>query len=163
MKATIKPPHLPSNITSFTTAIPDNKVVGNTRYENLALSGEDWSEQTASGVVFDECHFQRMNLCGLQLPDLGLSDVLFGECDVANATWPNATLTRVEMVGCRLLGLRANEADVQHLVVKDCNLSLAQFRFATFKWVRFEHCNLHGADFHMARVGIVFNATHRAR
>ncbi len=49
------------------------------------------------------------------------------------------------------------EAHAGSTLWRECNLSLAQFRFATFKNARFENCNLRGADFLEADLrGVVF-------
>jgi uncharacterized protein YjbI with pentapeptide repeats len=157
MKTTIRPPQLPRDAASFAVGLPEGRLRGNRRYENLILADGDCSEQSAARVTFDECRFERTKFCGAQLPGLTVSDVVFEECDVANAVWTGVTLTRVEMSGCRLLGLRANEADIQHLVVRRGTASLAQFRFAIFQAVRFEECNLRGVDFQGADLrGVIF-------
>jgi uncharacterized protein YjbI with pentapeptide repeats len=51
----------------------------------------------------------------------------------------------------------ANEATLRDVLFRDCDLRLAQFRFARCKAVRFEGCTLREADFHGADLsGVVF-------
>ena len=158
MKNSIKPPQMQSDIDLFAKTISKDQIQCNTRYEHVALIEQNYSGQIAIGSAFDECRFERTSFRNAQLEELRLTDVSLEECDLANAIWLKTTLTRVEMVDCRLLGFRANEADVQHMVFRNCNISLAQFRFAKFKSVRFEKCNLQNADFYQSDLrGVIFD------
>ena len=156
-KEAIKSPRLPGKAISDGGSLPTDQICADASYANLKVSGQNYVKQVAGHVVFTRCHFQSVNFDRVQLPSLDLSDARFDECDLANADWRKVILDRVEFVGCRLLGLRANEAHFKNTVIQECNASLAQFRFTTFKAVRFENCNLRGADFQEADLrGVVF-------
>jgi len=101
----------------------------------------------AVGVTIEACHLIRVGLAGAILTGVRVEDTRLETCDLANADLYKADLLRVEWRDCRLTGLAANEARIEHAVFAGCHAHLAQFRFARFKHARFVDCNLHEADF----------------
>ena len=91
---------------------------------NVRLTGAELGESSISDVVFTDC---RLDLVGLRnaalervifrdcrmdecdLYNARLSDVLFERCTLREATFSGVTLTRVELRGCDLAGLRGAE------------------------------------------------------
>lgn len=132
------------------TSLASGQIDKNAKYFQLSIGGDNYSGQRAFNVVLDECSFRLTNLSGTQFSRFQAGDVIFDGCDLANAAWEEAAWTRVELLGCRLLGFKSNEADLQDVTFSDCNVSLAQFRFARCKAVRFENCDLQNADFYQA-------------
>lgn len=132
------------------TSLSGGQIDKNAKYFQLLIGGDNYSGQRAFSVVLDECSFSLTNLSGTQFSRFQAGDVIFDGCDLANAAWEEAAWTRVELLGCRLLGFKSNEADLQDVTFADCNVSLAQFRFARCKAVRFENCDLQSADFYQA-------------
>lgn len=101
--------------------------------------------------------FQAARLGAVSWSRAHFEDAIWRECDFANADAREIFASRVEMIGCRALGLNASESSWRDARFGDCNLSLAQFRFAKMGRTRFENCDLRGADFSNADVrGAVF-------
>jgi uncharacterized protein YjbI with pentapeptide repeats len=67
--------------------------------------------------------------------------------DAANGDWRGASLSRVELRGCRFTGLGLTEATFEDVVLHDCKLDLANFRGARLERVVFRDCVLTAADF----------------
>jgi uncharacterized protein YjbI with pentapeptide repeats len=82
-----------------------------------------------------------------KLRDLRLVDVVAERLDAANGDWRGASLSRVELRGCRFTGLGLTEATLEDIVLDDCKLDLANFRGARFERVVFRDCVLTAADF----------------
>jgi uncharacterized protein YjbI with pentapeptide repeats len=156
-KEALKSPRLPAAGDFSSVELLESEFAPDTMYESLFLSGGDFSDQSADHLIFSICHFQGVYFGRAEWPAVDMSDTRLAECDLANASWHKGILDRVEIIGCRLLGLKANEARLWNVVFRECNGSLAQFRFSAFKAVRFESCNLNGADFQDADLrGVVF-------
>jgi Pentapeptide repeats (8 copies) len=51
--------------------------------------------------------FDGAGLAGTRLPDARLRDVRFERCDLSGASFARARLERVELVDCRLAGVRS--------------------------------------------------------
>jgi len=127
-------------------------------YSEIVLAHAQLAGQAARDVTFEEARFERVRLNGSRLSALHVRDARFDTCDLAEADWSKAQLTRVEIVESRLLGFKAGEARIQDTVFRDCNGALALFWSATFKRVRFERCDLHEASFHDADLsGVIFD------
>jgi len=136
----IVPPRLPK--TFDRAALPDGTLYSGEMYESCAVSHEDLTNQVADQVTFDAVRLSNVTLRNTELTTLRLKDVRFDACDLANAQWYKAVFHRVELVGCRMVGFKAGEAQLHNTLLRDCQAKLANFRFATFKAVRFEHCDL---------------------
>ncbi|HEY0279142.1 MAG TPA: pentapeptide repeat-containing protein [Solirubrobacterales bacterium] len=87
------------------------------------------------------------DLGGARLRDLRLVDVVAESLDAANGDWRGASLSRVELRGCRLTGVGLVEATLEDVVLDDCKLDLANFRGARLERVVFRDCVLTAADF----------------
>jgi uncharacterized protein YjbI with pentapeptide repeats len=126
-------------------------------YTGLLLSDCDLSEQAAEDVTFEATLLKQVRLGRSRLPALQLHDVRLDACDLAEADWEKPLLSRVEMLGCRMVGWRASEGDLRNVSIKGCNAIGAQFWSTSFKHVRFESCILRDADFQRADLsGVVF-------
>jgi uncharacterized protein YjbI with pentapeptide repeats len=95
-----------------------------TELRNVRLTGAELGEAALTDVVFTDC---RLDLAGLRNATLErvifrdcrmdecdlygarLSDVLYERCTLREATFTEVTLTRVELRGCDLSGLRGAE------------------------------------------------------
>lgn len=156
-KLVIQPPRLPNEASAVISSLPQGELGAESGHHNLVITGRRYSAHTVSHVVFVGCHFQGVAFDRMQLPYLDMGDARFEECDLANTSCPKVIFNRVEMLGCRLLGFKANEGYFKNTVIRECNGSLAQFRFCSFKAVLFEDCNLHGADFQNSDLrGVIF-------
>ncbi|MDQ3700426.1 MAG: pentapeptide repeat-containing protein [Chloroflexota bacterium] len=151
----VRPPRLPEHFDG--AGLAGGRLTDGETYDSLALSHDDLSGQHAEGVTLTGAHLTRVSLGGTHLEGLRLIDVRLTGCDLANARWPKSHWERVDCSECRAVGLLANEAPLRDVLFRECDLRLAQFRFARFKAVRFEQCDLREADFHGADLsGVVF-------
>src|SRR5436305_14910068 len=96
---------------------------------------------------------QRTMLCGLRLADVRLE-----ACDLADSSWEQLSASRVELLGCRLIGLQAANGRAEDLLIRGCNAAHAQFWGTVFKRARFESCNLSETNFQSADLtGVMFD------
>jgi uncharacterized protein YjbI with pentapeptide repeats len=119
-------------------------------FRNLSLTGVDFSGSQAENLIFDTVQLSNVNLSATELVDVRITDAIFDTCDFANSQWKELSCLRVKLTGCRITGMRCNESCLSSVLFSHTNLRLAQFRFAEFERVRFEHCDLAGADFYSA-------------
>jgi len=137
--------------------LPDSTVQDYARYTQLALSLDDFTEQEAQHVSFDQIMLQNVVLSKTRFKKVQLLDSRLLGCDLANAEWSEATLSRVELLGCHLTGFQSGEALFQDVLFRECRSSFAQFALAKFKSVRFEDCDLSEANFFEADLsGVTF-------
>lgn len=150
-----KPPDIPDDPDSV--GIPGDTVQGHERYEYLVVPQVDLSWQEAGYARFEASTFTKVTLNDTHFRGLTLVDAQLDACDMANANWRECEFTRVELLGCRMLGFLAGEGRFQDVLFKECKGKFALFRGAHLKWVRFEKCDLTEADFHGADLsGVVF-------
>ncbi len=140
----VKPPKLLKR--NLVEGIPGNCVLRGELYRSLMLSSVDLSAQQADHVSFEEAMFSQVAMMNTDLEEVRLVDVRLSGCDLVTANWYKAGLYRVELIDCRMTGFLAGEAHFEDVLFKNCQINLAQFRFSTFKSVRFEHCDLSESD-----------------
>ncbi len=136
-------PQLPKHLHSATLAAIEDHA----EYASLALSEADLAHQSATGVLFEQTRLRHVALTQTHLSRLRLIDTRFDACDLSAAGWEKAHIRRGELVGCRLLGTSLIEAQIEDVLVEDCNAEGALFVSARFRSVRFEHCTLRSASF----------------
>src|SRR5262245_8363251 len=113
MKArSLQPPKLPKSLRTGAVSRLEDQV----EYTQVAWSGGDFTNQSASGVVFDQAHLRRVSLNRTKLPKLRLEDVQLEASDLSGAEWEKAHWRRVEFIGCRLLGAQFLEARVEDVL-----------------------------------------------
>lgn len=128
------------------------------RYSHIALAKADFSGQAANFVSIESSRLSGVSLCDTELEGFKLTDVALENCDLANGDWYKAAMKRVELVGCRIVGLKASEGQFGDVLFRECKGRMGLFRFAGFKAVRFENCDLSEADFGGADLsGVVFS------
>ncbi|MCX6046206.1 MAG: pentapeptide repeat-containing protein [Chloroflexi bacterium] len=149
-RSTLQSPRLSKNLSS--TLAPDEQIQDEGEYGHLRLTSANLAGQTAEHVTFKSSWFKQVSLEQTRFLAPKLSDLRFDNCDLANAVWERALFQRVEILGCRMTGFKTIEAHLQDVLLRDCIGALAQFRFATFKAVRFEQCNFANADFQGANL-----------
>lgn len=127
-------------------------------YTKLSLANCDFSEQAATDVLLDQVYFKRVSLSQTQLTAPQVIDSRLEACDFAGAEWEKAYFRRIELLGCRLVGAKLIQANIEDVVIKDCNGELALFWESSFKAVRFERSTLREASFEGANLsGVVFD------
>ena len=152
----VEPPRLPSK--PDTGGLPLEQLDDQGAYTGLLLSSCDLSEQVAEDVTFEASLFKHVGLGRTRLPSLQLHDVRLDACDLAEAEWEKPLLSRVEMLGCRMVGWRAGQGSLRNVLIKGCSAIGAQFWSTSFKNVRFDSCILRDADFQRADLsGVIFD------
>jgi uncharacterized protein YjbI with pentapeptide repeats len=141
----IKAPNMPKG--ELEKGLPEGSIHSRAYYAQVELSREDFAEQAAEHVSFDQALFEQVSMRKTHLKKVQVLDSRLVVCDLANAEWAEATLCRVELIGCHLTGFQCSEALIQDVLFKECSGSFAQFALATFKAVRFEHCDLSEVNF----------------
>lgn len=127
------------------------------RLLDLVLEDVDLTDVDAEHVEFSGSRLTRCKLGGSDLDKLILVDSELAQCDLANARWSDAAVTRLAITSSRLTGFAAPGASFQHVTIRDSVLDFASFRFAKFVKVEFSDCRLQSADFVSADLsGTVF-------
>ncbi|RZU19076.1 uncharacterized protein YjbI with pentapeptide repeats [Kribbella rubisoli] len=153
--AAIAGPRLRSQLEPATPT-PDD-IDDEQRLLDLALDDLDLSDLEAEHVEISGCRLTRCKLAGSDLDKLILVDTELAQCDLANARWADAALTRVAISASRMIGFAGSGASLQHTTVRDSVLDFGSFRFAKFVKVEFADCRLQNADFVSADLtGTVF-------
>lgn len=133
----------------------------------FAAAEVELRDSRVTGVGLEDLRIARLRLdsCALERVALGRavirtakwSDVRMTECDLANAEITGLTGVRVELLGCRMTGLRLGETAWQSLLIQGGDQRYAQFRFSKFQWCEFVECDFQDADFYGADLrGCVF-------
>ena len=126
-------------------------------YTELLIAEYELGDQAAEFVTFEKTFFKQMVMQRANLRGLRLADVRFEACDLADSSWENLSASRVELLGCRLIGLQATGGRIEDMLIKGCNAVHAQFWSTVFKRVRFESCNLSETNFQSADLtGVIF-------
>jgi uncharacterized protein YjbI with pentapeptide repeats len=151
MKKTVQTPKqaiVPPKLTKrkLMEGIAASCLIGKKQYHEVSLSTVDLSSQEAAHVSFVEALLSQVNMTKTQLEEVRLQDVRLNACILVMANWYKAAVYRAEFIGCRMTGFGAGEALFQDVVFQECQMNLAQLRFATFRSVRFERCDLSEAD-----------------
>ncbi|MEU4191415.1 pentapeptide repeat-containing protein [Kribbella sp. NPDC026611] len=138
------------------TATPDD-FEDEERLLDLAMDDADLSDVEAEHVEISGCRLTRCKLAGTDLDKLILVDTELNQCDVANARWSDAAVTRLAITSSRLTGFAGPGMSIQHGTIRDSVLDFASFRFAKFQKVELADCRLQNADFVSADLsGTVF-------
>ncbi|MEV0393963.1 pentapeptide repeat-containing protein [Polymorphospora rubra] len=147
-------PARPKPPTALDAAVlPDHDLVTEGGYERLGFVDLDLSARDAESVEFTQCRLRNTTLSGTVLSRARLTDCLVETSDWANLRMPSATLLRVRLADSRMTGFTLVDAVARDAVFDGCRMDLSGWRFTRFTAVRFEGCNLTGADFTGADLG----------
>jgi uncharacterized protein YjbI with pentapeptide repeats len=150
----VAPPRLPKRFAPAVLESLDEQAV----YKDLLIVECDLSDQQAEFVTFETSQLKNTVLQRATLRMLRLADVRLESCDLAEAVWERLSASRVELIGCRLIGLQATGGRIEDLLMRGCNASHVQLWGNAFKGARFESCNLSEANFQGADLtGAVFD------
>lgn len=151
----IDPPALPPDLDPV--ALACGEVVDDTTLERRFLDGGDVNDRALRAITFDTVRFRRFGMQRARLRNLRVQDSRFELCDLSSSDWAAANLTRVEMVACKLLGLRADGALLHDVLFQECRAPYAAFASARCRAVRFSKCHLAHTSFMDADLsGVVF-------
>jgi uncharacterized protein YjbI with pentapeptide repeats len=154
-KPRIAPPRLREQLEAASPSRQD--IDDEVRLLDLALDDVDLIDLVAEHVELSGCRLTKCNLGGSDLDKLILVDIELAQCDLANARWSDAAMTRLAISSSRLTGFAGPGTSIQHATIRDSVLDFASFRFAKFVKVEFSDCRLQSADFVSADLtGTVF-------
>ncbi len=137
--------------------LPDDMLQDYAQYTQLMLTLDDFTGQEAQHISFDQLLLQNVVLSKTRFKKVQVLDCRLQVCDLANAEWSEATLSRVELLGCHLTGFQCSEGLLQDVLFKECRGSFTQFALTKCKSVRFEDCDLSEANFFEADLsGVTF-------
>jgi uncharacterized protein YjbI with pentapeptide repeats len=114
--------------------------------ENVRLSGER-GEIVATRLSLDTVRCDGVRIAGARLPRLLARTTWWEDCDLSNCDLGDSTVRHAVLRRSRLTGLAAAQASWRDVLVEDCKLDLANFRFAKLERVVFRRCVLADADF----------------
>jgi uncharacterized protein YjbI with pentapeptide repeats len=116
-------------------------------YNRQVLLDCNFTSQSADDLLFEYVSCKRVSFNNTSLTLAQLFDVRLDGCDLAGSEWEKAHLRRVELSGCRLVGMRLSASSVEDAQFVRCNAELARFWACSFKAARFDHCVLREASF----------------
>jgi hypothetical protein len=114
--------------------------------------GADFGDRTAVDVTIDACRFVGATFTGATLDRLHLRDTVLEQCDLSGVLIDEGELTRVELRDCRMSGFSATRCRLRDTVFVRCRLDEASFRMTTGDRLRFEDCDLRGADLYQVEL-----------
>lgn len=130
---------------------------GDVEVMDQLVSGGQIEDLVLHRLRLESCAFERVALPRAVIRTGKWKDVRFTECDLANVELTSLTAVRVELVGCRMTGLRLGETSWQSLLISGGDQRYSQFRFSRFEHCEFVNCDFQDADFHGADLrGCVF-------
>lgn len=143
--STIQPPQLSSAASSNPQTVQSLET--RAAYAQQLWVNPRFDAQAAEDVSFAQLDVRGGSFQDANLPLLQGADCRFDATDFATCSLDKAYLRRVEFTGCRLVGLKLADADLEDILFSRCNARLARCWTSTAKAVRFEHCALQEASF----------------
>jgi uncharacterized protein YjbI with pentapeptide repeats len=111
------------------------------------LNGFDFSDRNLPGLSAKFSVFEKVSFAGCEITAPFLQDVRLIRCDLSNATLRKFQATRVEIIECRLMGMKAVECRWQDVLVEDCDGRYAQFTDGRIRPTEFRNSSFVEADF----------------
>ena len=99
------------------------------------------------GGSLSEARLVDAELSGRRVAGLRLTDVVIQGGNLANLVAPEPALRRVAVSGARLTGVQWTAGTITDAVLRDCRMDLATFAGTTFERTVFDGCVLAQADF----------------
>lgn len=130
--------------------LPEEALDGLPLVPELEHQGQLWTgcaRGNASKSRWSEGAFRGARLGSVSWNGAHWQDLQWDECDFANADARECYGARVRFCQCRLVGFCAAESTWFDTVWSATSAALSQWRYSHFNRVRFEHCDLTGADF----------------
>jgi uncharacterized protein YjbI with pentapeptide repeats len=112
-----------------------------------SIKGVKIEDRKAGTLRIEASVLEGVSLSGSSFGSIVWKDVRLIRCDLANLETHGLNLIRVELVDCRMTGLRAGIADCQDVFFSGGDQRYSQFRFSRFKSAEFDSCNFADADF----------------
>jgi uncharacterized protein YjbI with pentapeptide repeats len=154
-RTAIAPPQLPAQLAEVSQL---DTLADQSSYSQQALLDCNFASQSADDLLFEHVSCTRGSFNNTSLTLAQLFDVRLDGCDLAGAEWEKAHLRRVELSGCRLVGLRLSDSSLEDMQIVKSNAELARFWSCSFKAARFDHCVLREASFDGSDLsGVIFH------
>lgn len=112
-----------------------------------SIRGARIEDRKAGTLRIEACLLEGVSFAGSSFGSIVWKDVRLIRCDLANLETHGLNLIRVELIDCRMTGLRAGIADCQDILFSGGDQRYSQFRFSRFKSAEFDSCNFAEADF----------------
>lgn len=143
-KTALQPPRLPAQL----AAAPEPEALADhASFTRCLLQDARFDAQAADDILFEQVIGRRLGFNQAQVSLAQLLDARFDACDFAGSEWAKAHMLRVEWIGCRLMGTRILEAQIEDVLFQKCNGDLARFWSSACKGVWFDQCTLREASF----------------
>lgn len=114
---------------------------------SISLQGATLT-RSARPLLIDGARITATDLSESRFVRPSWGDVIFDDCNLANAHWSESALTRVVFRECQMTGFDANSSTLIDVQFLRCKLSLSSFRFLANAKVQFTDCEMDGTDFH---------------
>ncbi|GAP12454.1 uncharacterized low-complexity proteins [Longilinea arvoryzae] len=149
----LRPPKLPIDLTPIELA----GLYDENEFSQASLSG-DCSDQSAAGLLFEQCAIRRVNLLNTHFSGLRVYNCRLDHCDLSGAQWEEARLRRTEWVDCRLRGASLIDSRCEDVNFSGCSMDDAFFAGVIFRAARFTRCSLRKVNFEGADLsGVIFD------
>ncbi len=111
------------------------------------IRGIKIEDHKAGTLRMEACLLEGVSFSGSSFGSIVWKDVRLIRCDLANLETHGLNLIRVELIDCRMTGVRAGIADCQDILFSGGDQRYSQFRFSRFQSAEFDSCNFAEADF----------------
>jgi uncharacterized protein YjbI with pentapeptide repeats len=116
-------------------------------YTEQAWIDQHFDSQSAEDVCFERLDVRGGSFHDAALRLLQATDCRFDTTDFANCALEKAYLRRIEFLGCRLIGIKIGDADLEDIRFSRCNARLLRCWASSCKSIRFDQCALQEASF----------------
>lgn len=130
------------------TDIEDNHEYIGARFEKT-----DFSNQTISSVIFEDCVFVRCDFSSAIVQQCRFTDCIFEQCNMSLLAVSGTRFSGTEFTGTKMTGIDWTKAYwpkfdfYSQLVFKECILDSNNFFDLRLHESHFEYCRIHNADF----------------
>ncbi len=120
--------------------------------QDVLLRDLDLAGRTISNLTLTHCVLERVSFGESVIHLCRMRDVRLIGCELANASIRGWAATRVELIDCRITGLKAAECRWQDVLVDSCAAGYAQFNDGQLRSCEFRNTPMVESDFRSATV-----------
>jgi uncharacterized protein YjbI with pentapeptide repeats len=129
------------------TQVVDETVLAGLPLEESCAQNIDLPGRKIPSLVAWNSLFDRVSFANCEISSFRLRDVRLVKCDLSNTVLRSFEASRVELIECRLIGMRAIECHWQDVLVENCDMRYAQLNDGKTRSCEFKACHLGEADF----------------
>ena len=134
------------------------------RIQETRLQDLEQTDLRIDALQVEGSLLERVQFSGSQFGSMVCKDVRLEGCDLANVRAHRLAFVRVELVECRLTGLRVTALDWQEVLIRKGDLGYTQLSGGKFRNCEFDTCNWPEADLQQADLsGSMFRSCKLAR